>query len=396
MALQWEIADLARAGATRRMLLERLIELTGKAGVIQDHHGAIECLLRPVLRPLDPVELRRALHASDMAVQQWLIGKADPAMSHLLTLELPAERVVRIVAPLWVDGRNSGTVSLVGHPDDLTARDRTALTAAARAIALGQAGTLDQVHPDPAARGRRSAALAMRFHGPRRDDLVLVVRQALASPLAVVARGVDTVRVTLPYDPPTPWAWRQHLAELHAELSTDLGTVTIGHALRAAANGADQGSSLVRAAEAALVGDELFGPGQVISYAEAQLARFLHSTRDRDSLRTLYERVVGKLVADGLRRERDLISTLDTYCETVSTQGTADRLQVHRNTVLYRLKRIEEITQMDLADGATRMLFQLGLMAGSKMGNTHARSPDDHGQRSPVPDACSTNGRRYD
>ena len=58
---------------------------------------------------------------------------------------------------------------------------------------------------------------------------------------------------------------------------------------------------------------------------------------------------------------RDL---MEAYCETFVTKRTAERLGVHRNTVLYRLKRIEEITSSDLDDGPTRLLIQFGLLAG--------------------------------
>jgi DNA-binding PucR family transcriptional regulator len=126
----------------------------------------------------------------------------------------------------------------------------------------------------------------------------------------------------------------------------------------------DAQAALVQAAEAALLGDHLFGPGHVTSYAQAQLARFLLDNRQADELRALYELAVGKLAAEDMQRTGDLITTLEVYCETFATQGTAARLGIHRNTVLYRLKLIEEITAMDLSDGSSRLFLQLGLLAG--------------------------------
>jgi hypothetical protein len=37
---------------------------------------------------------------------------------------------------------------------------------------------------------------------------------------------------------------------------------------------------------------------------------------------------------------------------------------IHRNTVLYRLKLIEEITALDIDDGSSRLFLQLGILAG--------------------------------
>jgi hypothetical protein len=130
------------------------------------------------------------------------------------------------------------------------------------------------------------------------------------------------------------------------------------------AEASDTQHALVQAAEAALLGDHLFGPGHVTSYADAQLARFLLDNRQSNQLRALYEQAVGKLAAEDLKRDGELITTLEAYCETLATQGTAARLGIHRNTVLYRLKLIEEITAVDINDASSRLLLQLGLLAG--------------------------------
>jgi DNA-binding PucR family transcriptional regulator len=58
-----------------------------------------------------------------------------------------------------------------------------------------------------------------------------------------------------------------------------------------------------------------------------------------------------------------LLRTLEVYCETSATIRTAERLGIHRNTVVHRLKRIEQITGADLDDSSTRLLLQLGLLA---------------------------------
>ncbi|MGI9149819.1 MAG: PucR family transcriptional regulator [Chloroflexota bacterium] len=104
----------------------------------------------------------------------------------------------------------------------------------------------------------------------------------------------------------------------------------------------------------------MFGPGHATSYADAQLAKFLLGHRSPHELRALYERAIGKLAAADHR----LLATLEVYCETYATQGTATRPGVHRDTVLYRLKLIEEITGVDLEDGSSRLFLQLGLLAG--------------------------------
>ncbi|MGE2832542.1 helix-turn-helix domain-containing protein [Mycobacterium sp. SMC-4] len=56
------------------------------------------------------------------------------------------------------------------------------------------------------------------------------------------------------------------------------------------------------------------------------------------------------------------VQTLRTYFETVgNVQRTADKLFLHLSTVRYRLKRIEEIAQVDLREEEDRLCMQLAL-----------------------------------
>ena len=46
-----------------------------------------------------------------------------------------------------------------------------------------------------------------------------------------------------------------------------------------------------------------------------------------------------------------------------SPQRAAAELRIHRQTLYYRLGRIAELTGLDLADGADRLLLHLGVRA---------------------------------
>jgi purine catabolism regulator len=58
----------------------------------------------------------------------------------------------------------------------------------------------------------------------------------------------------------------------------------------------------------------------------------------------------------------DLLRTLDAIfrCHGSPTE-TAQRLKLHRNTVLYRLRRIEDVGHLRLSDPDTRLNLQLCL-----------------------------------
>ena len=133
--LQLDFTRLSRAGATPAMLLERLVETTGKTGVLQAKETGIQALRQPVLQDLGTALARRVIQASDAAAQRWTVEAADATVANVLYLELPADRLIRLLAPVWIDARVYATVSIVARSNDLSGRDRVALVAAARAIA---------------------------------------------------------------------------------------------------------------------------------------------------------------------------------------------------------------------------------------------------------------------
>ena len=121
----------------------------------------------------------------------------------------------------------------------------------------------------------------------------------------------------------------------------------------------------VGAPEALRLGERAFGGGHLTGYGDAQLAAFLLRHADLDDLRSLYERTLGKLFDEDRKRGGDLLATLHAYCDTGgSLSQTAERLGVHRNTVLYRVRRIQTVTLTNLQDGPSRLLLQVGMVAG--------------------------------
>lgn len=74
--------------------------------------------------------------------------------------------------------------------------------------------------------------------------------------------------------------------------------------------------------------------------------------------------LVRPLVNYDLEKRSDLVRTLRVYfaCGT-NTSLAADRLFLHRNSMLYRLDRIRELTGLDPRDYRVALALQLGLLA---------------------------------
>lgn len=86
------------------------------------------------------------------------------------------------------------------------------------------------------------------------------------------------------------------------------------------------------------------------------------SLSDRDKLLAFCERTLGPLIDYDHRQHADLIKTLEAFfsCHGNLSQ-TADMLIVHRNTLLYRMNRINEIAEIDLNRPETRLALHLAL-----------------------------------
>jgi DNA-binding PucR family transcriptional regulator len=88
--------------------------------------------------------------------------------------------------------------------------------------------------------------------------------------------------------------------------------------------------------------------------------RNLACSLDLDPFHTLIEPLKAY---DGERRNSDLIGTLRAFFSSnANASETADKLFLHRNSVLYRLARIQELTGLDLKDSRARLALQLGLL----------------------------------
>ena len=118
-----------------------------------------------------------------------------------------------------------------------------------------------------------------------------------------------------------------------------------------------------REAEQALaMGRKLLGTGITSHFTNLGLHRLLFAIAQHQELGDFYEDTVGALVAYDARTGGDLMATLGAFfaCHGSPTE-TAQRLHLHRNTVLYRLRRIEEVGSLSLDDAATRLNLHLCL-----------------------------------
>jgi len=77
--------------------------------------------------------------------------------------------------------------------------------------------------------------------------------------------------------------------------------------------------------------------------------------------------LVEPLVEYDRERRSDLVRTLRAYFAAgANASEAADRMFLHRNSMLYRLERIRKVTGLDLKDPGVALALQLGLLAVDK------------------------------
>jgi len=116
------------------------------------------------------------------------------------------------------------------------------------------------------------------------------------------------------------------------------------------------------ARQALTLGRRLHGPGHTTRFDQLGVYRLIYAAEQLPELQTFQDEALGALLAYDQAHGAELAKTLEAFfAANCSPKEAAALLQVHRNTVLYRLERIAEITGHDLNDASTRLRLHLAL-----------------------------------
>ena len=301
----------------------------------------------------------------------------------------------RLIAPILVQGSIAGFLSLVGSDGELGELHRLAVGRAAHACAIelvrarAARDARDEAEEellDALTAGRPGSHEATRERAKRKGfdvdaPYLVVAADAPASGKAAKIRG----------------AWERQLATMRCSaLVRERGATTVAlislagrrtpepkslvdqlhrtaRAATAAAvalgygairSGATEVAAAAREAEQALaMGRRLFGPDSATAFSDLGLYRLLYALQPLPELRDFRDQALARL--RGKDRGGELLKTLAAYLATNgSPTDAADRLHLHRNTVLYRLGRIEDLLQADLRDAEVRLSLYLALKIG--------------------------------
>lgn len=120
--------------------------------------------------------------------------------------------------------------------------------------------------------------------------------------------------------------------------------------------------SFEEAHEALTVGRARYGYGTIAHFKDLGLERFLYGWLDSPRSRELAEGLLRPLLNDPSYGE--LVETLEVYLTNKGRMAASSQiLHVHRNTLRYRLERVQQLLKLDLDDAATQLVLQLALKA---------------------------------
>ena len=95
----------------------------------------------------------------------------------------------------------------------------------------------------------------------------------------------------------------------------------------------------------------IFGEGSITVFDELGIYKLLCGYEDRDKLKEFVHPSLLKLYEYDKDKNNELMNTLEMYLKcNLNAVKTAEELFVHYKTVLYRLNRIKEITNLDMED----------------------------------------------
>lgn len=104
------------------------------------------------------------------------------------------------------------------------------------------------------------------------------------------------------------------------------------------------------------------GPGHRSTYARTGIYRVLRMIVDNKDLKEIMQLITNELVRYDKERGLDLINTLKVYIQNQeNVSQTANALNLHRQSLLYRLKKIEALTNRSLSDPDDLFLLDLSI-----------------------------------
>lgn len=396
--IQRQLARLSAENRDLNSLLQVMARATGKLIAIHDAAGGVVTQGMPYIGRRSPNGSAPLAALDSQVFRDWLSREAPTIPGAISASPLG------YCAVLKVEKRVAGYVSLVERVENLNEFDRLVLTYGADVCAIEMAKNraiataVEQTRGDwiqmwlsgtPADDNMLRARAQQAGFQPDADFLVAIFRAYAANGKApplqslvsmarddMSSRGiegavglfVDVVVAMYPVAVAETKALARRRAtveELRQELAARSNSDLVSAGISRPASGLSQLREAFREAEDAVsIAHELGERATTTYYGDLKLYQLLLTLKEKNlsTMQQFYRDALGALVEHDARKQSDLVRTLSGYFSANCNMAKAAlALDVHRNTLVYRLDRIAELTNLDLDDSDNRLILHLAL-----------------------------------
>ncbi|MCS6964254.1 MAG: helix-turn-helix domain-containing protein [Thermoflexus sp.] len=395
--LQRRFQQAALAGEGLPAILRALAEVTGKSAWMEDAQGAPWPDL-PSPPQSSPGQAERRAWLRRLPLRE----EAEPPVA---LFGPDAEGRVCLAGAVLLDRRPIGVVCLLSPSPKITERDRFAVAQATAACALVLLRERSLWSAEARVRGEFLAQV-LRGELPEAEARrrARILNEPLEEPMAVAVfrapdaeenaeRLAEAIRrltarfprcriqpmaegVAFVFPPPGGEADLEAVVEgLRVELARALGLSRLAAGVGGVYAGpAGLSRSFREAVQSLQMVEALLGGDRALAYQRLDVYRLLYPLRESEALEEFYNQTLGPLERYDLEHRAELIPTLEAFfaCDG-NLQRTAERLFLHRNSLAYRLRRIQEITGMDLRRWEDCFRLQLALKIRPILRRSHER-----------------------
>lgn len=394
--IQRQLTRLSAENRDLNSLLQVMARSTAKPIVIHDDAGVLMAQVYPTVgrRGASGRTLMQSMPYT--AFQKWLDSEAPASQGSIV------DSPIGFTTVLQVEKRIAGYLSLVDQSRQLDDFDRLVLTYGADVCAIELAKNRAIASAVEQARGDW---VQMWLSGTPADDDLLTVRAQQAGfdvdsiYLVCVFRAITESGQTLPLEslislvrddmarrqiggavgqyvdvivalyPLEDAAQTARVRGVIEEIRQQLATRTPSGLVAAGISRPQESLNMLREAyreakDAVSIAQELGDIEKTTFYGDLKLYKLILALKERnlEHLRRFYDDTLGPLVEHDDRKQSDLVRTLTGFFEANGNLAKAAQdLDVHRNTLVYRLDRISELTELDLNDSDNRLILHLSL-----------------------------------
>lgn len=399
MQLYRQLSAMSREGMGLAAMTEVMSKLTGNIVAVQDKRLEVQAISWPSNNTVDRDALIAALQQRE-ALPPVLRNRKAAAKARQTYWQqlLPIENMGRLISPIVSGDRARGYLSVVGPADELDMLDSLTVEHGAAACALEMAKAKAVSEAKKALRGdflegllagslpaKEIERLEGRLdHNTREPHAVMVVAWA-GTPTPSMRRLETSVHWVLSNHPRPALVHiygNQHLVIFQAlkttedmesahqlgrrireQIETEFPGATIYGGISGPARTLpDWPTAYGQALQAMQLGQRLKLNNQFVEFNSLGIYRLLYGLENLPDVRQFTEDIIRPLADYDAQNRGSLVKTVEAYfAHHGNISQTAESLFVHRNTLLYRIERIEELTRLQLDQANMRLALHLAL-----------------------------------